>query len=106
MTQLQQIEQTERQAEVIKLLTTTQLTHEQIADQLNISRSTVERDINDFLNSDKFSTWLKNEWMRLHKIMLTDYPKEAHRALTQLIKRGGIEVQVLQKDNIDRKSVV
>ncbi len=101
MTQLlSQIDTNERTLKIVELLTTTSLTHEQIAKKIGVSRSTLERDIRQWLNSEEFNTYFKQEWLSLHQEIKQSDPKECYRALTQLIKRSGdgpsVNAQVTQ----------
>ena len=65
------------------------MTHEAIATALNVSRSTIERDIRDFLDNDNWRQWLTEDWLQLHGQLKESNPVECYRALTQLIKRSG-----------------
>jgi len=90
MTQIQknQIETTDRTTQIINHLRQGK-THEQIAQELQISRATVERDLRAFVESPQFRPWLKQEFLRLHAIILKEDPKECYRTIARLIRRAG-----------------
>jgi len=92
-----EIQTTERQQQIITMLTK-RMTHEHIATALNVSRSTVERDIRDFLDNDNWRQWLTEDWLQLHGQLKETNPIECYRALTQLIKRSGDNVQLTQNN--------
>lgn len=90
-----------RQPIIIDMLTNGS-THQQIADKLNIDRKTVERDINAWFDSDGFKHWLYNEFIELHHLArssdkLTLGERLAYQTVASLIRRGGIEVNVLHQ---------
>lgn len=58
---------------------------EDIAKDCNVHSITIDRDLAKFRNSDEFEAWLKEEWMRIHHIIIHENPTEAYRNLTKLV---------------------
>lgn len=61
------------------------LTTEQIADICKVTEKTIDRDLAIFRQSGQFDLWLREEWMRLHCIIMQKDPTEAYRQLTKLL---------------------
>lgn len=59
--------------------------HEQIGQKLGVTDKTIDRDLDAFLKSGEFETWLKAEWVHLHTIVVHEDPTEAYRNLTKLV---------------------
>jgi len=81
-------------------------THEAIATALNISRSTLERDLKKFLSDEQMMHWFKEQWLIRYgaRINKDAGDVECFRALTQLIKRSG-DLNLVQ-NNISQIRVV
>ena len=80
-------QQTTRRLPTIKKGLLTGLTYEQIGDKIGVTRRTITRDIKTWLESGDFETWLKEEWMRLHNIIIHEDPVEAYRQITKIMSR-------------------
>jgi len=61
------------------------LTIGQIADICKVTEKTIDRDLNKFRASPLFEEWLREEWQRLHYIIINENPVEAYRQLTRLL---------------------
>ena len=79
--------QTRRRLPTIKAELLKGSSYERIGDQLGVTRRTIDRDMDTFLQSGEFETWLKEEWVRLHTQIIHDNPTEAYRNLTKLVSR-------------------
>ena len=97
--QATQIQQYDRQQQIILGLMKHQ-THEQIARDIGVSRSTIERDIRAFAN-DKAALyqWFTEQWIQKYSEVSNINPIECLHALTQLLKRSN-EVTVTQNNII------
>jgi len=97
--QATQIQQYDRQQQIILGLMKHQ-THEQIARDIGVSRSTIERDIRAFAN-DKAALyqWFTEQWIQKYSEVSDIDPVECLHALTQLLKRSN-EVTVTQTNII------
>ena len=58
---------------------------DQIAEHCGVKNKTIDRDLAKFRNSGEFEEWLKEEWMRIHHIIIHEDPTEAYRNLTKLV---------------------
>ena len=62
------------------------LNRQQIAELCGVkSEKTIDRDFKAWVNSGDFETWLKEEWVRLHNIILRESPLEAYRQVSKLV---------------------
>jgi len=61
------------------------LSHEKIGESCGVSKKTIDRDFKAWVNSGDFETWLKEEWVRLHNIILRESPLEAYRQVSKLV---------------------
>ena len=80
-------QQTKRRLPHIKKGLLTGLTYEQIGNKLGVTRRTIDRDVHSWLNTGDFETWLKEEWVRLHNIIIHNDPTEAYRQVTKILGR-------------------
>ena len=60
-------------------------TYDTIAQNLGVGHRTIDRDIQNWVNSGNFESWIKEEWLRLHNIILHEDPTEAYRNITKLV---------------------
>jgi len=60
-------------------------TYTQIGEKLGVQKRTIDRDLKAFRQSGEFEAWLKEEWMRLHHIIIKQNPVEAYKQITRLI---------------------
>ena len=74
------------------------LTHQQTADKLNISLSTVARELRDIRENKDLQAWIVTEWLSLHGKVKQDNPVECYRALTSLIKHRDDGVKLTQNN--------
>ena len=61
------------------------LTRDQIGAKCGRTEKTIDRDIKAWVESGQFETWIKEEWIRLHHIIIHENPTEAYRQLTRLL---------------------
>jgi DNA-binding transcriptional regulator LsrR (DeoR family) len=61
------------------------LTQEQIAEHCGVSRRTIIRDMQEWVNSGLFETWLKLEFVELYEYERVANPAIAFKALSQLM---------------------
>ena len=88
MTQLQETNiLTKRTHDIIQHLVQGK-THEQIARDMNISRSTLERELRECRDNGELQTWAVEEFLRLHGELRIEDKKECYRALTTLIRKS------------------
>jgi DNA-binding transcriptional regulator LsrR (DeoR family) len=80
-------------------------THEYIAQHLNVSRSTVERELRELRTNDIFLDWAIGQFLQLHPSIMEKYPLECYRVLAQVIKRGAGDTNITQT-NISQIRVV
>jgi hypothetical protein len=81
-------------------------THQQIANNLNINRITLEDDLTKFVHSPEWTTWLAGQWIELYnKLRRTDKEQVAFNGLTQLLKRSAVQVNI-QQNNLTAIRVV
>ena len=57
----------------------------EIAIICKVTEKTVDRDLQKFRASPLFEEWLREEWQRLHYIIINENPVEAYRQLTRLL---------------------
>ena len=77
--------QTRKRLPTIKTSILEGLNRDQIAAKLNVTEKTIDRDYKAWVNSEDFETWLKEEWVRLHNIILHEDPTEAYRQISKLV---------------------
>ena len=77
--------QTRKRLPTIKTSILEGLNRDQIAAKLNVTEKTIDRDYKAWVNSEDFETWLKEEWLRLHNIILKENPTEAYRQISRLV---------------------
>ena len=88
MTQLQELTiPTKRTHEIIKHLVQGK-THDEIAKEMNLSRSTVERELRECRDNGELQTWAVEEFLKIHGELRVEDKKECYRALSQLIRRS------------------
>ena len=61
------------------------LNYTQIGAKCGVTEKTIDRDINAWVESGRFETWIKKEWVRLHNIILHEDPTEAYRNISKLV---------------------
>ena len=93
MTQLSPISESQQEERKHKIMNALMdgLTHQEIADKLRCSRSTIERDLSEITNDTNMLSFFKTEWLKRYGLRIKTNPNdvEAFRALTSLIKRSG-----------------
>jgi len=77
--------QTAKRLPTIKASLIEGLTITQIAKKCSVYEKTIDRDLRVFRQSGEFEAWLKEEWMRLHHIIIKQNPTEAYKQITRLI---------------------
>ena len=60
-------------------------TKDAIALLCHVTEKTIDRDLKQFRASNEFEDWLREEWQRLHYIILNENPTEAYRQLSRLL---------------------
>ena len=58
---------------------------DEIAVLCKVTEKTVDRDLQKFRASPLFEEWLREEWQRVHYIIIKEHPVEAYRQLTRLL---------------------
>ena len=61
------------------------LTYIQIGESCGVTERTIDRDVKAWVESGEFETWIKQEWVRLHNIILHEDPVEAYRQITKIL---------------------
>lgn len=63
------------------------LNYTQIGNKCGVTERTIDRDIKVWLESGQFETWIKEEWIRLHNLIIHEEPVEAYRQLTKILAK-------------------
>ena len=63
------------------------LNYTQIGGKCGVTEKTIDRDIGKWVESGQFETWIKQEFLRLHTIMIHEYPLEAYRQISKILGR-------------------
>jgi len=79
--------QTQKRLPKIKAGLLKGLNYSQIGSQCGVTEKTIDRDIYKWLNTGDFETWLKEEWVRLHNMIIHENPTEAYRQVTKILGR-------------------
>ena len=58
-----------------------------IGEACAVTRRTIDRDIATWIESEEFETWIKEEWLRLHQIIIDKDPGHAYDKVTQLFQK-------------------
>ena len=85
------------------------LTQEQIADRCGVSRRTIIRDMQDWVESGLFETWLKLEFVELYEYERTANPTIAFNALARLMGKmvtHRAEIKTESKEHITNRTVI
>ena len=85
------------------------LTQEQIADHCGVSRRTIIRDMQEWVQSGLFETWLKLEFVELYEYERTANPTIAFNALSRLMGKmvtRKAEIKTETKEEITHKTVI
>lgn len=61
------------------------LTREQIGDTCGVTEKTIRRDIQAWVESGLFETWIRIEFLRLHTNIIHEDPVEAYRQISKLV---------------------
>jgi hypothetical protein len=61
------------------------LNYTTIGKKCGVTERTIDRDVHAWLESGQFETWIKQEWLRLHNIVLRKHPVEAYKQITRLL---------------------
>ena len=61
------------------------LNRDEIGRECGVTEKTIDRDIKAWLQTGLFEQWLREEWLRLHNIIIQHNPVEAYRQLTKLL---------------------
>ena len=98
--------QTQRRLPTIKRDLLLGLTSAQIGDKLGVTEKTIDRDLKAFINSGEFESWIKEEWLRLHNIILHEDPVEAYRNISKLVshmmtRKVEKKVEITERVDVD-----
>lgn len=63
------------------------LNYTQIGSKCGVTEKTIDRDVKAWVESGQFETWIKQEWMRLHQIIIHEDPMEAYRNISKLVAK-------------------
>jgi len=77
--------QTQKRLPQIKASLLKGLNYEQIGTKCGVTEKTIDRDVKAWVDSGDFENWIKEEWIRLHQIVMNESPVEAYRNLTKLV---------------------
>ena len=77
----------------------------EIGKKLGVTERTIDRDISAFVDSGRFESWLKEEWLRLHNQVIHDDPTEAYRNVTKLIGRMVTQKHEVKEEIVETKNV-
>lgn len=61
------------------------LNYTQIGAKCGVTERTIDRDVKVWVSSGDFEDWIKEEWIRLHQIVVNESPIEAYKNLTKLV---------------------
>jgi len=82
------------------------LNYEQIGTKCGVTEKTIDRDVHAWVQSGEFETWIKEEWLRLHNIILHEDPIEAYKQITKLFSRMVTrKMEVKEEIKIEEKQV-
>ena len=76
--------QTKRRLPTIKASLMLGLNRGQIAEKLHVNEKTIDRDFKTWVASNDFEIWLKEEWLRLHNLVLHEDLIEAYKQISKL----------------------
>ena len=77
--------QTLKRLPIIKAGLLKGLNYTQIGQQCGVTEKTIDRDIKAWVQSGDFERWLREEWLRLHAIIINQNPEEAYKQLSKLL---------------------
>jgi len=77
------------------------LNYEQIGEKCGVTEKTIDRDVKVWVDSGLFEVWIKEEWLRLHAIIIHEDPVEAYRQISKLLSR-----MVTRKAEIKREEKI
>ena len=80
-------QQTRRRLPNIKAGLLIGLNYEQIGAKCGVTERTIDRDVHKWLQTGDFETWIKQEWVRLHNIIIHSDPTEAYRQVSKIMGR-------------------
>ena len=86
----------------------TGLNYTQIGTNCGVTEKTIDRDIKTWIESGQFETWIKEEWVRLHNLILHDNPTEAYRQISKIIARmvtRKAELKTTEEIKVEEKHV-
>ena len=63
------------------------LNYTQIGGKCGVTEKTIDRDIGKWVESGEFETWIKTEFLRLHTIMIHEYPLEAYKQISKIMAK-------------------
>ena len=69
-----------------------------IAEECGVTEKTIDRDLKKWRQSGDFVDWIKQEWVRLHHVVVTENPVEAYRQLTRLLGQTFIRKMEVKKE--------
>ena len=58
-----------------------------IGTSCGVTEKTIDRDVKAWVESGEFETWVKQEWIRLHGLIVKAYPEIAYKELSRIIGR-------------------
>lgn len=97
--------QTQKRLPTIKQGLLTGLNYENIGRKCGVTERTIDRDISNWVDSGQFETWIKEEWMRLHNIIVHEDPVEAYRQITKLVRRMVTQKVEAKEEIIEMKAI-
>lgn len=79
--------QTQRRLPKIKTGLLKGLNYTKIGTSCGVTERTIDRDVKAWVESGEFETWVKQEWVRLHGLIVKAYPEIAYKELSRILGR-------------------
>jgi hypothetical protein len=80
-------------------------TRVQIGEACGVSEKTIDRDIGAWVQSGLFDQWLKEEFVRLHPIMVKTYPELVYKELARLMGKMFTRKIEVKEDYTETKNL-
>ena len=80
------------------------LNYTKIGTSCGVTEKTIDRDVRAWVDSGLFETWVKQEWMRLHGIIVKAYPELAYKELSRIVGRM-VTRKIEKKEQVDIRHI-
>lgn len=77
-------------------------THDTIGKHCGVTEKTIDRDIDSWVKSGFFETWIKTEFLRLHPVMCKAYPELVYRELARLMGKMAVHRQEINVESTQK----